>query len=320
MAKKINISGNSNLSHQINNLFKRQILNWPLTKQNYGGLNEVRTRVFEFDEFEVKVQFNPRRILSTSAKVDRKSIQERPCFLCTHHLPGEQEIVQFDEDYQLLVNPYPIFSKHLTIPTYQHRPQNIRNDFGAFLNIINQLPDFVVFYNGPKCGASAPDHMHFQASIKGFLPLEKDYQKGKNVQLHSEKKKIKISYWRNYLRTIISFESEKVDELKNILESCYNEFVKGLTEEPMINLLGYTSSDKFVIHWIPRRVHRSTHYFKNGDEQFLISPASVDMSGIIITPREEDFNKITRKDIEDIYAEVCMPDEEIFPILNKLVK
>ncbi|MDR0866076.1 MAG: DUF4922 domain-containing protein, partial [Candidatus Symbiothrix sp.] len=158
----------------VKDLLCDQLEEWSLVKSNYEALKNVKSKEFQFDGFIIKVQFNPARIVSSAAKIDAKSIQERKCFLCPANLPKEQTGIPFGNDYQLLVNPFPIFPEHFTIPTYKHTDQLIIHRYGDMLDLAKSMDKYTVFYNGPKCGASAPDHAHFQAGIKGFLPLENE--------------------------------------------------------------------------------------------------------------------------------------------------
>jgi len=171
------------LNTETKSLFREQVANWELARANYAGLKTVKTKVFSFDDFEIKVQFNPARIVSSGAKMDAKTIAERPCFLCAENRPAEQQGVDAG-NYTVLVNPFPIFPEHFTIPRKEHADQQIKPYFSDMLELAEALDDYLVFYNGPKCGASAPDHIHFQAGTKDFLPLVNDYKRLKST--HTE--------------------------------------------------------------------------------------------------------------------------------------
>jgi ATP adenylyltransferase/5',5'''-P-1,P-4-tetraphosphate phosphorylase II len=156
---------------QVNGLISRQMNDWSLAGNNYAALAGVKVKRFEVNGREVQVQFNPARIVSSAAKVDDKSLSERRCFLCAANRPVEQEGLAWGDLYTILVNPFPIFPRHLTIPSNNHKPQRIKGRIGDMLGLAADLHDFVIFYNGPKCGASAPDHCHFQAGSKGLMSL-----------------------------------------------------------------------------------------------------------------------------------------------------
>ncbi|MBN1143489.1 MAG: DUF4922 domain-containing protein, partial [Bacteroidales bacterium] len=165
----------------IDTLFQQQLGSWDMAREHYNDLRLVRQKTFAFSGYTIEAQYNPRRIISSSARVDEKSIRERPCFLCRQNRPAEQLELLFGEDYLILVNPYPVFDRHLTIPSLMHQPQEIRGRFGVMLDLAAYLKDFAVIYNGPRCGASAPDHFHFQAVGKKELPVVRDFNTMRNA-------------------------------------------------------------------------------------------------------------------------------------------
>ena len=162
-------------SKQVTELISEQVTGWDLASKNYEGLRKVKVKTFYLGNYHIDIQFNPERIVSSAAKVDARSIEARPCFLCQENLPPQQRGLLLDDGYMVLVNPFPIFPKHLTIPNMLHTDQLILGNFESMLDLASRLDEFIIFYNGPKCGASAPDHLHFQAGSKGFLPIEKDF-------------------------------------------------------------------------------------------------------------------------------------------------
>jgi hypothetical protein len=309
------------LSEITEQLFIDQLRDWELARLNYGLLSRVLTRKVDFGSFSVAIQFNPERIRSSAAKVDSKTIDERPCFLCAHNRPAEQKGVPFGNRLNILVNPYPIFSKHLTITSEKHVLQRISGNFELMLQLSQALGDYIVFYNGPQCGASAPDHFHFQAGKRGFLPLESDFETKGSVRLIASAKLTGIWCWVNYLRGIITLTGSDISGLSDIFERFYTEMSMHQPDkpEPMLNILAYFEKGEWRVHLIPRKVHRPAQFFAPGDEQILLSPASVDIGGVLITPRESDFRKISEKDVEDIFRQVCYSDKEILHILNNIV-
>ena len=267
----------------INQLFDEQLANWELARNNYRALERVKTKTLFVDGREYKVQFNPARIVSSAAKVDAQSIRERKCFLCAENRPPEQNGIPFKGRYTVLVNPYPIFPRHLTIPAIEHTPQQIAPYFEDMLDLAQQLNEYVIFYNGPKCGASAPDHFHFQAGNKGFLPIEKD---------------------RNRYN-MICIESDKKEELLNRFQQIYNNLPQQPDDtEPMINMLVWYEAAKWIVCLFPRKKHRPSCYSATGEANLLISPAAVDLGGVFITPLEKDFEKITAENIGEILYEI----------------
>lgn len=296
------------ISSEAMQLIQDQREEWDLAGKNYESLKKVKVKSFAFGNFKIDVQFNPERIISSSAKVDSRSIQKRPCFLCRENLPPQQRGIAFDGEYHVLVNPFPIFPKHLTIPHFNHTNQRIKGNFGSLLDLSAGLNDFTIFYNGPKCGASAPDHLHFQAGIKGFLPIEKEFKEGKCSQIVKQTGDVAISTWKEYLRGVITLQSRSRKDLIEVFSQIYSklEVINPGEEEPMLNILSTYDDKEWIVHVFPRILHRPKQYFEGGEKQILLSPASVDMGGVLITPREEDFNKITAEDVKDIFRQVCM--------------
>ena len=303
-------------SDSVKKLFSSQLKDWELAGVNYKLLSEVKTKMVDFDRFKIFVQFNPERIRSSAAKVDSKSIEARPCFLCGKNRPLQQQGVFFPADMTILVNPFPIFARHLTIPSEAHIDQRISNNFGKMLDLSEALPEFIFFYNGPECGASAPDHLHFQAGNKGFLPIEADFSDRKFLSLISKNEGVETWNWNGYMRGIITYHGNSEKQLVNAFNSFYEKFSKIQPDkpEPMLNILAYFSRESWTIHLIPRKLHRPHQFFDEGEKQILLSPASVDLGGVIIVPREEDFIKITAANIEDIFAQVCLSENEILSL------
>jgi hypothetical protein len=306
------------LTDKISDLFTQQLSEWELAKTNYEQLSRVRTKNVDFGNYEVLVQFNPERIRSSAAKVDSGSVRVRPCFLCKSNRPEQQRDLPFDNNYTILVNPFPIFHRHLTISRNEHTDQRIRNSFHDMLKLAWELPDYVVFYNGPQCGASAPDHLHFQAGEKGFMPLENDFLSRKFTERISVKSGIEIWLWKKYQRGILSIKGKEMNRLINAFEDFYGQISSKQPEkpEPMLNILAYSDQDGYIIHIIPRKVHRPVQFFIEGTGQILVSPASVDLGGVIITPRESDFNRINREEITDIFRQVCFDENELSVLMK----
>lgn len=276
------------LQNDIENLFSLQKKEWPQLNDAILKLDDVMVKQLNWgDNISVKVQFNPTRITSTGAKIDKKFIDERPCFLCEQNRPSEQKGIIFLDKYLILCNPFPILRNHLTIPLFSHVPQRIRHKVGEMLTLTEKLPDYVVFYNGPKSGASAPDHFHLQAGLKTAELTQGD----------------------NELRSCLIIEGSTISECTELFEEVY-QYLRTLQpeeEEPMLNIITFMEGDRYKIHIFPRKAHRPKQYYEEGSKKLLISPGALDMSGMIITVREEDFNKIEKQDIEDIYMQVSLP-------------
>ena len=309
-----------NLSAKVDNLFLNQLRDWELARVNYGLLDRVRSRTIDFGEFQILVQFNPERIRSSAAKVDARSIEERPCFLCARNRPASQTGLPVENDLTILLNPFPIFSRHLTIVSGEHKDQRILKNFLSMLELARDLMNFVIFYNGPQCGASAPDHFHFQAGNRGFLPIESDFLHRRCVNLLTVRNGVEVFTWKGYGRGIATIKGVNINQIVAIFESFYDSFLLLQPDkpEPMLNILAYADNDVFTVHIIPRILHRPTQFSAEGDAQILLSPASVDLGGVVITPREEDFEKITANDIEDIFSQVCMDEKTIISLLKNI--
>ena len=320
---------NRGLSNEVvYGLFERQLGVWQQAKDNYEALSHVAIKNFKLGDVPVKVQFNPARIVSSAAKVDVKSIKERKCFLCGANRPEIQEGVPFygkKREYTVLVNPFPIFPKHLTIPDAEHVDQIIGCDgerYEDMLSLAEILDDFVIFYNGPKCGASAPDHMHFQGGNKGFLPVEYDYAILKKRLIHSCCG-ASVYAVENYLKSTVAIEADNKEAAVHEFRQIYNSLViKDEEKEPMLNILSWSvgkgSGKKYISIIFMRDKHRPSHYFAEGDSNILLSPASVDMGGVFITPLEKDFAKISEKNLIEITDEVEIGDDLFCAIENAI--
>jgi len=302
---------------------EEQKQSWPLAAANYAGLSKVEEKHFDFDGFVVKVQFNPERIRSSAAKVDTASIAARSCFLCDENRPAEQKAIACGERFQILVNPFPIFHRHFTVSSLAHTDQLFFENIANMLQIAQSMEGFTIFYNGPECGASAPDHLHFQAGENGFMPIEAEFDRLKSDKnnLLSETGSIKIWAFENYLRLMISIEATGVEEAVQAIRFFTAKFHEFQPEkkEPMLNVVCYFSDSKWTVHLFPRKLHRPSQFFDEGEAQLLISPASVDFGGVFITPRKEDFDKITAADIADIFEQVTIGGQ-IFGELKVAIK
>lgn len=308
------------LSQDIKALFTDQLENWPQAKANYEALKNVKSKDFDFGKYSIRVQFNPARIQSSAAKVDAKSIQERKCFLCPANLPSEQKGIPFGSAYQVLVNPFPIFPQHFTIPTYQHTDQLILDRFGDMLDLAKEIDDNTIFYNGPKCGASAPDHAHFQAGVKGFLPIEKDINRISKEIIYS-KEGITVYAITEYLRNFFLLQASDKDQAVSFFKQLYTMLdMKDDDKEPMMNIVAWYEQNEWYIAVFPRAKHRPDCFYAESDDNLLISPASVDLGGVFITPLEKDFLKITEKDIETILKEICIDDTKMQSIIQEIKK
>lgn len=302
----------------ISRFFNRQLEVWTDARHRFRDLKHVETRQFSD---QLKLQWNPARIVSTGARIDKKTLGERPCFLCDKNRPKEQMSKQIDEKFHLLVNPFPILPVHFTIPARKHQPQLIYKNYGEMHRFISLHSDLMVFYNGPKCGASAPDHLHFQAGTNGILPLQTNWQRlSRNltdiISLNDEEK---ISVVRDFIVPAFVIISKSAESDEALFRRLYKAMPqRGDETEPMMNIISWRKGEEFISVVIPREKHRPEAYFAEGDAQFLVSPGALDMSGLIITPREEDFRKLTEEKALSLLQECGVSEEKMNAIIAKL--
>ena len=302
----------------ISRFFNRQLEVWTDARHRFRDLKHVETRQFSD---QLKLQWNPARIVSTGAKIDKKTLGERPCFLCDKNRPKEQMSKQIDEKFHLLVNPFPILPVHFTIPARKHQPQLIYKNYGEMHRFISLHSDLMVFYNGPKCGASAPDHLHFQAGTNGILPLQTNWQRlSRNltdiISLNDEEK---ISVVLDFIVPAFVIISKSAESDEALFRRLYKAMPqRGDETEPMMNIISWRKGEEFISVVIPREKHRPEAYFAEGDAQFVVSPGALDMSGLIITPREEDFRKLTEEKALSLLQECGVSEEKMNAIIAKL--
>ena len=302
----------------ISRFFNRQLEMWEDARHRFRDLKHVEVRQLSD---QLKVQFNPARIVSTGAKIDKHTLGERPCFLCERNRPKEQMTKQIDDHFQLLVNPFPILPVHFTIPATKHQPQSIYRHYGEMHRLLSLHSELMVFYNGPKCGASAPDHLHFQAGTSGVLPLQTNWQRlSRNltdvISLNDDEK---ISVLRDFLVPAFVIISKSEDSDEELFHRLYRSMpMRGDESEPMMNIIAWRKGDEFISVVIPREKHRPDAYFAEGEAQMMVSPGALDMAGLIITPREEDFNKINLDKATALLRECGISAEKMEAIVSNL--
>ena len=302
----------------ISRFFNRQLEMWEDARHRFRDLKHVEVRQLSD---QLKVQFNPARIVSTGAKIDKHTLGERPCFLCERNRPKEQMTKQIDDHFQLLVNPFPILPVHFTIPDTKHQPQSIYRHYGEMHRLLSLHSELMVFYNGPKCGASAPDHLHFQAGTSGVLPLQTNWQRlSRNltdvISLTDEEK---ISVLRDFLVPAFVIISKSEDSDEELFHRLYRSMpMRGDESEPMMNIIAWRKGDEFISVVIPREKHRPDAYFAEGEAQMMVSPGALDMAGLIITPREEDFSKINLDKATALLRECGISAEKTEAIVSNL--
>ena len=320
-----NLIGQKDYSSAVDYLFNSQLKSWSLMNKNYDALKYIQTKSFWFEGMKLIMQFNPERIISTSAKVDESSISKRNCFLCTENLPEEQKGILLRDDFILLCNPYPIFPQHFTIAALEHKPQQISEYYGEFLEISKLLsPNHTLIYNGPACGASAPDHLHFQAGTKLLIPIENDIQQMKNDygQIVFENEFITTTFINDGLRSIIFIESFHQALLEKTFRQVFKEYenLNPAEPEPMMNLLcTYDKEFGWNVIIFLRSKHRPECFYKDDPYKILISPAAVDLGGLIVAPREDDFIRADKELLKKIFNEVSL-DQKTFSLLAEKLR
>ena len=302
----------------ISRFFNRQLEKWEEARHRFRDLKHVEFRQLSD---QVKLQWNPARIVSTGAKIDKKAIGERPCFLCDKNRPKAQMAKLIDDRFQLLVNPFPILPIHFTIPARKHQPQAILDNYGEMNRFLSLHSELIVFYNGPKCGASAPDHLHFQAGASGILPLQTNWQRlSRNltdiILLNDEEK---IAVVRDFVVPAFVILSKSEDSDEALFRRLYQSMpLRGDETEPMMNIVAWRKGEDYISVVIPREKHRPETYFAEGAARVIVSPGALDMSGLIVTPREEDFRKLTGESAEALLQECGVSWEKMECIITKL--
>lgn len=313
-----------NKKRQAGDLFiENQLAKWQTARINHEALNQIETRRFELAGNTITVQFNPARAVSTCAKVDKSSIEARKCFLCPENKPNEQDeiIISLDEPFSLRINPYPILPEHLTISSLKHQDQvladkTIRQLPGKLISWLEEYfaSGYVLFYNGAKCGASAPDHFHFQAVKQSDVPVIQQWER--LMETAVREKEIKTENGNTYssfqiTSYICPIQVFICNHSADILPEMINQYLESLPlhegeSEPRYNLFAWQDKQRgFTMAYFPREEHRPACYTATRGEQLLVSPGALDMAGLLVTPRKEDFDRITESDITKIYKEVA---------------
>lgn len=307
-----------------------QLSRWPLACDNFRALKNVRLRYMDVGGLEVKLQFNPARMISSAARLSKEAIAARKCFLCQENRPQEQIMMKFEgrkgKKYHILVNPYPIFPDHLVIAMDRHVEQSIWKRYVDMLDLARKYPSCTFFYNGPRSGASAPDHHHFQGAPQGLIPLENDVDSllsGKDGAL-TMKASLNDAELYHYGKFTTGVFVVRADTAKSAAKLFYRlldcaEIPEG-EKEPLINLFTYFKDGEYRSIVVFRRCHRSHHYFSTGPDHLTMSPGCADMGGMFIVPVESEFDSITQELLSEMVAEVSVPKEEEDRIINRLVR
>ncbi len=310
-----------------------QLSRWPTACENFRALKNVRMREMDAGGLTVKLQHNPARMVSSAAKLNKEDIAKRRCFLCRDNRPQEQIMMKFEgrkgKRYHILVNPYPIFPDHLVIAANNHTPQTIWKRYVDMLDLAAKYPDYTFFYNGPKSGASAPDHHHFQAAPKGSMPLELDVNEllsqpsdsGRRIEYVTSVQEAELYHYQKFTKAVFVLEGETSKSMAKLFYRLLDcaEIPEG-ENEPMFNLFTYHRDGKFRSIVVFRSRHRSRHYFSDGPDHLTMSPGCADMGGMFIVPVEEEYDRMTPELLNEMIAEVSVGDEEEKRIINRLTR
>jgi SpoIID/LytB domain protein len=323
--------------------FRKQLEDWDEARQRYEDLQKAETKELVIGDHTLTAQFNPARMTSTGASISAEALATRPCFLCDLNRPEAQHALPIEGHYQLLVNPYPILPEHFTIPARRHTPQSILPHFKTLRNMAWNIPEAVFFYNGPVCGASAPDHMHFQAGKRGVLPIERDwksYEMGMEKlyplqpaeeesieEIMMQNANCGLYILKSYICPVFVIRTRPSEHPCLLFEKLYYALPLCDGEsEPRMNILCWRQSwnagreDEIVILIFPRKKHRPACYGQTGEHQLLVSPGALDMGGLLITPREKDFRTLTAGLATDILREVTLSEEELQPVIGQFTR
>ena len=301
----------------LTDFFHNQLNQWQDVARRFEELKGVQTR----EVGSALAQFNPARLVSTGAKIDKATLAKRPCFLCEKNRPKEQIVLPFGNGFDILVNPFPILPVHFTIPSRHHQLQEIAENYVQIHRLLRAYPQLMIFYNGPKCGASAPDHLHFQAGTSGILPLQRDWQRLRetSVPLLKLNGTEGIYEIKDYICPAFAIVSQTEMNNVKLFSYLYEALpLKDDETEPMMNIVAWRSEEGFVSVVFPREKHRPDCYSVEGEAQCLVSPGSLDMAGLLILPRQRDFEQMTAERAEAILREVSLSDEAMLGVVKQI--
>jgi ribosomal protein S18 acetylase RimI-like enzyme len=299
-------------------LLSKQKKSWQDLREGYESLKNVRERDLPCGRFSVRLQYNPGRIKSSLADIGERKAHELRCFLCLDRLPESQKGILYRSEYLILCNPMPVFPSHFIVSHLDHRLQAIAEHIDLFLRLMGDFgSDWMVLYNGPKCGASAPDHLHFHAIPSGQMPIEKEMRRGNSIPLTKRVDDVLLYRLRDLGREVIILEGNDPMAVGSAFKMFLSALKKVLlmNEEPMMNIAGFEKEGKWCLVIFPRRKHRPEAFFREGDARVVVSPGVIDMGGLLITPVEKDFERLDRADVENIYREVSLEEKSVGDVI-----
>jgi ribosomal protein S18 acetylase RimI-like enzyme/diadenosine tetraphosphate (Ap4A) HIT family hydrolase len=302
-------------------LLSKQKKSWQDLREGYESLKNVRERDLSCGRFSVRLQYNPGRIKSSLADVGERKAHELRCFLCLDRLPESQKAIFYRSEYLILCNPMPVFPSHFIVSHLDHRLQTIAENIDFFFQLMNDFgSDWMVLYNGPKCGASAPDHLHFHAIPSGQMPIEKEMRRGNSIPLTKRVNDVLLYRLRDLGREVIILEGDDPMAVGSAFRVFLNALKKVLlmNEEPMMNMAGFKKEGKWCLVIFPRRKHRPEAFFREGDARVVVSPGVIDMGGLLITPVEKDFERLDGAEVKNLYREVSLEEKTVGHVIAAL--
>lgn len=312
---------------ELNKFIKDQLSVWPLASSNFRALKTAPSREVDVFGLKCRIQYNPRRVISSTADTSPAAIASRKCFLCADNRPKEQFHLGFEgrkgRNYHIQINPYPIFRGHLVIVRDEHIPQEIWHHFPDMLDFAARYKDYLVFYNGPSSGASAPDHLHFQAIPKHNLPLEEVVDEfldhpGEPLATVKDASLYKFDGYARGVFALKATTSKSLAKLFYRLLDCTDRG-KG-EEEPMFNLYAYVKNGEYRTIVVMRSAKRSHHFYSEGADHLTISPGAADIAGLFVAPFREDYDKADTALLEELLSEVCISEDEQNMIVWRLTR
>jgi hypothetical protein len=316
----------SRLIDRVGGLIEHQKKTWPMLAQGYSAYSAIGSKRIESEASAIVVQHNPRRVGSTGASVDRASVEARKCFLCPDALPPEEKGIAYG-DLIILCNPFPVLDRHLSIVHRDHIEQKIAGNLETLLALAADLsPEYFVLYNGPQCGASAPDHLHFQACSRALLPIEETVR-GSNEEAaphcsvceESSIQGLEVFTINDCGRSVIVFGGSNLDEVAGWVEATLAELSAGSPDiEPMVNLICTYERRRWTVYLFPRARHRPAFFYAEGADRLLVSPGAIDMAGVMVVPEREHFDKIGATEVRTIFSEVSLTETEVNEVTERV--
>jgi (2Fe-2S) ferredoxin len=312
------------LESRVAALIDQQTDTWPQLHEGREAFAQIETKRVSVEESEVVVQHNPRRIRSAAASVDKESVENRTCFLCPESLPAEEKGIAYGDDLVILCNPFPVLDQHLSIVHREHVPQQIEGNVSRLLSLAHDLgSSYFVLYNGPESGASAPDHLHFQACSRELLPIEENLFKDEPALSEdcsyceeTARKSFELFTLGGCGRSVVVFRGGNPEEVAHWVYAVIKELAAQTDKgEPLINIVCTYDPKLWTVYLFPRAKHRPACFFAEGEERLIVSPGAIDMAGVVVVPEREHYDKIDSERLAAIFSEVSIHGE----IVNDLV-